>query len=81
MPPETEISRIGIPWTPEEELARGDEMFRLLQLNGIQGDVASWLVKLAIRVRRLEAKANLLNPSQDAKEPDMQPLDTKAQVR
>jgi len=54
MPPDTENEQ---PWTREEELSRGDEIFRALQVNGITGDVASWLVDLAIRVRRLEAKA------------------------
>ena len=39
-----------------DELAKGDEMFYALQANGINGDVASWLVDLALRVKRLEGK-------------------------
>lgn len=38
------------------ERRRGDEMFLALQMNGITGDVASWLVDLALRVRRLEKR-------------------------
>ena len=36
------------------ELLRGNEMFDALVRNGVNGSIASWLVDLALRVKRLE---------------------------
>lgn len=76
MPPLTENSS-RVDWTEEQERTRGDEMFQALQANGITGDVASWLVDLAIRVRRLEAR-NLIGVLRNplaAKNTDAQPTE------